>query len=176
MLQVRLIARHIKMLILPVIIGAGAAALWYFVFFLRGINVGKADETAITNTLIPVLATFHAIIAAAVLSKVWEEFKSIRRCVRDNDEAEFFRCLEDRIPITIHLLLAAMSLLIVASAMLVQYEHASAGLLVVGGLGFVLTLYWQVATNLDNPLCGVWYADEIPAGWRQRWDVREGEK
>jgi hypothetical protein len=78
-----------------------AAGLWYFLFFRGGFDVGKSDETALTNTLIPVLAAFHSILAAAVLSKVWEEFKSIRRCVQNKDEAGFFRCLQDRIPAAI---------------------------------------------------------------------------
>ena len=145
-----------------------AAGLWYFLFFRGGFDVGKSDETALTNTLIPVLAAFHSILAAAVLSKVWEEFKSIRRCVQNKDEAGFFRCLQDRIPAAIHLLLAVMSTLIVVGTMLVHYENTWAGILVVGAIAFVLALYWQVATNLDNPLCGVWYVDQIPAEWRSR--------
>ena len=158
---------HCKLLVAPVLASAGAALAWYFIFFRFHINVGKSDETALTNTLIPVLATFHAILAAAVLSKVWEEFKQIRRCINEGNEKGYAECVRDRIPITIHLLLAVMSLLIVVASMLVEYEHASAGLLVVGGLTFVLSLYWEVATNLDNPVSGVWYADRIPAAWRK---------
>ena len=158
---------HCRILVTPVLASSGAALAWYFVFFRLRINVGKADEVALTNTLIPVLATFHAILAAAVLSKVWEEFKQIRRCIYDGNEKGYVECLRDRIPMTIHLLLAVMSFLIVACSMLVEYQHACAGLLVVGGLAFVLSLYWEVATNLDNPVTGVWYVDRIPASWRK---------
>ena len=165
-----------KIIVTPILASAFAALVWYFLFFRLHLNVGKDDETALTNTLIPVLATFHAILAAAVLSKVWEEFKQIRHCILKMDEQGFSACLDDRIPFTIHLLLAAMSLLIVFSAMLVEYQHASAGLLVVGGLTFVLTLYWEVATNLDNPLSGAWYINRVPPSWIKMRPVQPVER
>ena len=159
---------YLSILFYPSMASILAAGLWYLLFFRRGFDVGKSDETALTNTLIPVLAAFHSILAAAVLSKVWEEFKLIRRCVQTQDEAGFFRCLQDRIPPAIHVLLAVMSIIIVVGTMLVHYDNSGAGLLVVGTISFVLTLYWRVATNLDNPLCGVWYVNEIPPAWRAR--------
>lgn len=158
---------YFSILLVPALVSVGTGGVWWLLFFPYHWNVGKADETALTNTLIPVLATFHAILAAAVLSKVWEEFKTIRRCVQAGDEAAYRRCLQDRIPPAIHLLLAVMSILIVAGTMLIHYDNAIAGFLVVGAITFVLTLYWEVATNLDNPQCGAWYVNEIPLSWRQ---------
>jgi cyanate lyase len=159
---------YLSILLYPTIASALAAGLWYFLFFRHRFDVGKQDETALTNTLIPVLAAFHSILAAAVLSKVWEEFKLIRRCVQNLDEAAFQRCLQDRIPPAVHLLLAVMSVLIVAGTMLVHYDKLGAGILVVGAISFVLALYWQVATNLDNPIRGAWYMNEIPDAWQKR--------
>jgi hypothetical protein len=159
---------YFSILLYPSLASILSAGLWYLVFFRRGFDVGKSDETALTNTLIPVLAAFHSILAAAVLSKVWEEFKTIRRCVQNQDEAGFFRCLQDRIPPAIHMLLAVMSTLIVVGTMLVHYDNSWAGILVVGSISFVLALYWQVATNLDNPLCGAWYVNQIPPEWCSR--------
>jgi len=157
---------YLSILIYPTMLSVGAAGLWYFFFFHQRFDVGKSDETALTNTLIPVLAAFHSILAAAVLSKVWEEYKVIRRCVLNHDRDGFSRCLQDRIPPAIHLLLAVMSVLIVVGTMLVHYDNVGAGILVVGAIAFVLALYWQVATNLDNPQCGAWYVNEVPAEWR----------
>jgi len=167
---------YLSILLYPSVASLLAAGLWYFLFFRRGFDVGKSDETALTNTLIPVLAAFHSILAAAVLSKVWEEFKSIRRCVQNKDEAGFARCLQDRIPPAIHLLLAVMSILIVVGTMLVHYDNSWAGILVVGAIAFVLALYWQVATNLDNPLHGAWYVNEIPSEWRAQPNPDEGPR
>ncbi len=158
---------YLSILFVPATASAFTAGLWRWVFLPQGWNVGKPDETALTNTLIPVLATFHAILAAAVLSKVWEEFKLIRHYVEAGDESSFRRCVKDRIPPMIHLLLAVMSFLIVAGTMLVHYDRPAAGVLVVGAITFVLTLYWEVATNLDNPHRGAWYINQIPPGWCQ---------
>jgi 1,4-dihydroxy-2-naphthoate octaprenyltransferase len=157
---------YLSILLYPTTIAVLAAGLWYVLFYHTQFDVGKSDETALTNTLIPVLAAFHSILAAAVLSKVWEEYKTIRRCVQNHDREGFARCLRDRIPPAIHLLLAVMSVLIVVGTMLVHYDNVGAGILVVGAISFVLALYWQVATNLDNPQCGAWYVNEVPTEWR----------
>jgi hypothetical protein len=109
------------------------------------------DESAITNMVVPICAMFHSILAAMVLSKVWEEFKIVRRCIREEDRATFDICSQERIPGIIHLLLATTSIIIIVGAMLVEYENPLSGMFSVGCLSFFLVLYWEVATTLDNP-------------------------
>jgi len=60
---------YLSLLLPPTLTAAAAAGLWYLLFFHQRFDVGKSDETALTNTLIPVLAAFHSILAAAVLRR-----------------------------------------------------------------------------------------------------------
>ncbi len=155
---------HLGLLVKPAIVGSLIGLIWYFVFFSLDWHFREADESAFTDSVIPVIAMFHAIVAGHILNKVWEEYKVVRRCLRDKDKATFMRCRDDRIPIAIHLLLASMSIVIQAMTLLIHFERPFAGVAANFSVAFVLTLYWEVATNLDNPLKGVWYR-EIPRDW-----------
>jgi len=157
--------RHLIILFRPLLAGMVLSGLWRLFFFPNGINLGKEDETALTNMAIPICAMFHSILAAMVLSKVWEEFKTIQRCVRTLDKGTFEECTHDRIPGTIHLLLGAMSVIIIGGTMLVEYKNPWAGMGAVGAVSFFLVLYWEVATTLDNPAKAPWFIGKIPVDW-----------
>jgi hypothetical protein len=108
---------------------------------------------------------FHSILAAIVLGKVWEEFKEVCRCVRNEDRTKYKSCVNERIPGMIHLLLATMSTIIVLGTMLVEYQNPWSGIASVGSLAFFLVLYWEVATTLDNPAKAPWFIGRIPDDW-----------
>lgn len=156
---------HLRILVRPLLASGLLAAFWRLIFFQFDINVGKADETALTNMVVPICAMFHSILAAVVLGKVWDEFKVIRRCLKKGDEDSFRDCVHDRIPMMIHLLLGTMSFIIIGGAMLVEYHRAFAGVVSIGAISFFLVLYWEVATTLDNPVKAPWFAGQIPGEW-----------
>ncbi len=155
---------HLGMLLRPLGLSVTLSLTWWWLFF-PGINLGRKDETVLTNTLIPVLAAFHAILAAIVMNKVWEEFKTIRRCIRRKDKEGFRDSMHDRIPLTLHVLLGVMSFFIIVSVMMIEYESKWTGMFVVGTLTFMLVLYFEVAITLDNPAKAPWYTDKIPTEW-----------
>lgn len=150
----------------PIIAGLiNGPILWYLVFYRFNISIVEADESAFTDTGIPVLAMFHAIIAGHVLVKVWDEHKLVRRCIREDDRDSFVQCMDDRIPKVIHMLLGSLSVIIISLTLLVHFEGPLAGIALNFSVAFVLGLYWEVATNLDNPSKGVWYVGRIPKEW-----------
>ncbi len=156
---------HLTLLVRPLVIGVTLSAIWYQLFFANGIFLGKMDESAITNMVVPICAMFHSILAAMVLSKVWEEFKVVSRCIREEDRETFDICSHERIPGIIHVLLATMSIIIIVGAMLVEYENPLSGMFSVGCLSFFLVLYWEVATTLDNPAKAPWFIGRLPSDW-----------
>ena len=156
---------HLGLLMGPAVVGSMISLMWYHVFFTFDWHFQETDESAFTDTVIPIIAMFHAIVAGHILNKVWEEYKVVRRCLRDKDKDTFLRCRDDRIPIAIHLLLGSMSVVIQVLTLLVHFEKPFAGIAANFSVAFVLTLYWKVATNLDNPLRGAWYKDQIPKDW-----------
>lgn len=149
------LALLVRPLIAAVVIGGG---LWYFVFH-KFLHVLEEDESAYTDAGVPVFAMFHAVIAARILGDVWEKHKKYQRCRNANDNEGMEECKKDRIPMAIHLLIGAMSVITQAHAMLFNFEGAFAGIFYNASLAFVLGLYWEVATTLDNPSKGPWYAD-----------------
>jgi hypothetical protein len=152
------------------IAGGGAVmmtAFWYVIFFRNGINAGKEDETVLTNGVIPLIGLFHGFFAGGAAMATWKKRQIIQECVANGEEDRFRRCLTNRIPGTIHLLLAVLSFSLISALMLVKYYNPWIGAFAVQSIGFILLLYWQVATNLDNPFRGIWYVGQItiPPGW-----------
>ncbi|HEY0010452.1 MAG TPA: hypothetical protein VGB97_00890 [Candidatus Paceibacterota bacterium] len=156
---------HLWLLVKPCIASALLGLTWYFVFFKNGIHFAKGDMSVFTDAGIPVLAAFHTFMAAFVVSKVWKEHTEITMFCRSKDYEGFRRIIDNRIPMTIHLLLGTLALIIQLLVMLLDYERADAGIALTCSVSFVLVLYWQVATNLDDPSAGVWYVKHIPPSW-----------
>ncbi len=149
----------------PIVGSVCISLLWLDVFHTYGLNVGKANESAFTDMLVPTLAVFHAIVAGGVLSKVWNEYTLVKRCIRKDDRETFKECLHERIPRAIHLLLLVLSIAIQGACLVLHYEGWIAGVFVNFCIAFTLILYWEVATNLDNPRKAVWFTNQIPEAW-----------
>lgn len=166
LLKTKRILVYLPLLLRPTLIGILIGpVLWYLIFFRFGFHFLEEDESAFTDSFIPILAMFHAIVAGHVLAKVWDEYKTIRHCVESKDKDKFTQCKTDRIPVVIHMLLGSMSVAIQGMAMMLHFKEAFAGIIANFALAFVLALYWEVATNLDNPWKGVWYVNQIPKDW-----------
>ena len=156
---------YLKLLIRPICVGSLMSCAWYYFFFLTGLSFLEADESAFTDVIIGLLGMFHAIIAGGILNKVWGEAQKARHCIRVGDRETFVECKDDRIPGVIHLLLGSMSLIIQAHVMMIHFVGAFGGIASSFSMAFVLTLYWEVATSLDDPLSDVWDMGEIPPDW-----------
>lgn len=157
---------HLFMFVRPVAVSLVLSiGVWYWIFYRLGVSFFESDESTFTDAIVPTLAMFHAIVAGHVLIKVWDEYKVVRRCVKKGDKKTFMECRDDRIPLAIHMLLASLSVIIMVLVMLLHYDGPGAGIASTSSVAFVLTLYWEVATNLDNPFKGVWYRDQIPKDW-----------
>lgn len=167
--------KQLTLFIRPFIASTVLAVFWYVCFFETGIGFEDADESVFTDAIIPVLATFHAIVAGFALNKVWSEYTIVQRCLKTNDREAFIAIRDDRIPMPIHFLLGSIAFLIQVLVMLQNYEGPDAGMAATFAISFVLVLYWEVATNLDDPKTGVWYVDRIPTQWFEDPPVRKAD-
>jgi hypothetical protein len=155
---------HLKLFVKPLLFGILSALIWYRFFYLK-IYFAEEDESAFTDCIIPTCFMFHALIAALVLTKVWDEYKMVRQCVRTKDRDSFRRCKDDRIPMAIHMLLGTLSFIGAVLVMLIYHREVLAGVASNFSVAFILTLYWEVSTNLDDPFRGVWYVGQVPPEW-----------
>lgn len=159
------IATKLRLFIRPVIASSVLSLIWYYGLFQNDVSFLDADESGFTDAIIPILAAFHAIVAGFVLNKVWSEYSAVQRCIRISDKESFLSMRDDRIPIPIHFLLGSLAFMIQGLVMSLHYEGVWAGALSTFCISFVLVMYFEVATNLDNPKKGVWYVGRIPQDW-----------
>lgn len=156
---------NIRLLIRPTFVASVIGWIWYFIFYEGKIGVLEADESAITDSFFPVIAMFHSIIAGLALGKLWDKYLIIHRSIREKDKATFDRYKDDRLPVVTYILIGAMSIVVQILGMMIHFEGGYTGLISNFLLTFVLSLYWESVTNLDDPLNGVWYVNQIPKDW-----------
>ena len=143
------------------------AVSWYWILVPSELVIGGADLTATTSMVVPVCAVFHSILAAVVLNRVWDEYTQTCDAICENDKERFLKIYRNRIPTSIHILLAAMSAFIVLNIMILEYGSGIHGCLSIGSIAFFLVLYWEVATTLDDPLKSPWLNDSLPPSFRE---------
>ena len=72
---------------------------------------------------------------------------------------------DERIPIAMHLLLGACSIPLLAMIGLLEYKYFWSGAATVFVVCFSVSLYWIIATRLQNPSKSAWLAERVPAEW-----------
>lgn len=156
--------RHVVLLAQPIALALFATYLWQKLH-TAGIHFPKADEASLTTAVIATLAIAFSILAGLVLNSIWEKYQKVVICVLKRDMDCFLLYRDERIPIVFHLLLASLSLPIIVMVMLLEYSSVWSG----GASTFVVTLaisvYWLVATQLQNPAKSLWFAERIPPDW-----------
>lgn len=174
--RVKALKRHIPLFTKPAIVSAVALGVWHLLRYF-GIHLDKSSEVPVTAAVIPTLGITYSIIAALVLNAVWEEYRKVSVCVITDDRDTFLLYRDERIPLMIHLLLGVLSLFLIGSIMLIDYDHIWSGRCSVFSITFACVLYWVVATELDDPARSVWFKERIPQEWLEiDIDVYRAEK
>ena len=165
--------KHVWMLLKPAV--AGVILVWIWQELRKyGIEFPPTDEIPISSALLTV-GVAYGIMAALILDTVWQEYKTVGLCVRQDDLERFLESRDERIPATIHLLLGTMSFFLEGLIMLTHYDNIWAGRACVFLVAFVLVLYFEVATELDDPFRGVWYVERVPEEWLEI-DIAEARR
>jgi hypothetical protein len=159
---------NLKLLIMPAAVSTFVAVVWYFFFFDR-IHYFKEDETIMTQTGFGAKITFHAVIAAIFLGKVAPGYVKAKKCILNQNEEGFHECVEDRLPMPVHILLGVMSVFALSNCLLLPYHGAYAGFDNVFSTVFTLVLYWGVATKLDDPRKAPGLRDKINPEWLKKY-------
>lgn len=138
--------------------------LWYQLF-VHSIHFAQEDETVIIGASIATLGLAYGIMASVILGSIWEKYKKVVISVLKRDKETFLCYRDERIPIMIHLLLAALSLPLSIMIALLPYRYVWSGAASVFSVSFILSLYWIIATELENPAKSPWFAERIPDEW-----------
>lgn len=155
--------RHLWLVIKPALTSTGFVIFWWHLRKL-GILIPRDDADMLSSGVMATVGVAFGVMAALVVQKVWDEWKTIARCIRENDRQSFLNCRDDRIPGTIHVLLFAHAGCLLGLAMLYDYASIVSGVVSVGTIGFILVLYFEISTELDDPKRGAWYLN-VPPEW-----------
>lgn len=156
--------RHTRLILQPLVIAACAVGIWY-ALRTRGLYFSHEDETVLTGAIITTLAVAFSLIAAVVLNTIWENYRKIVVCVLTKDVRTFLIYRDERIPIAMHLLLSAFSWPLLAMIALLEYRNFWAGVASVFSVWYSVSLYWIIATQLQDPSKSAWLAERIPPNW-----------
>lgn len=155
---------HLRLVILPCILGLLLGAVWYYVFCKNHWWVSKEDKDVWLG-LFSYASLFHSLFAVVALTSAGNGYAAMRQHKRDNNKKAFQDRLRERIPLAFKMLLFALSVIVTSIALLMPFHTVFAGFNFVACTGFILVLFWEVATNLDDPVNGVWYKGWVDPSW-----------
>jgi hypothetical protein len=166
------IKRHLPIITKPLIVGVVGALLWKFIIFDNQLGFTKESENPLLFLILPLVSFVYVIFASIAVGSVFDEYKTISRAVVQNDLDTYLVHRDEQLPILIHILMGAPSILLTVLAMLFHYDNMWIGAVSLFSVIFVVVSTWLVATELDDFKNGIWFKHNIPEDWNTI-DVRE---
>lgn len=121
-------------------------------------------ELVITGPL-ALLAILHSIIAGHMFMDVLRRNREVRACVIKEDKQTFQINWEVRLPGFAKFFLACLSTILVLFVSLINFHSEWTSDLSVFSVTFVLSTYWVMITELEDPVNSAWFDIEIPTEW-----------
>lgn len=157
--------RHLPIILKPILFASLALVIWKFLIFDNNINFGHQAENPLIFVVIPMVAFVYVIFASIAVESVFREYKTISRCVVKKDLETFLLHRDEQLPIIMHLLVGAPSVLLVVLIMFLEYTNQLIGFFTVFSVVFVVVLTWVISTELDNYEKSIWFRVKIPKEW-----------
>jgi hypothetical protein len=102
-----------------------------------------------------------------VLTGTRDRVRSISHHVLYGDEKAFMAIRDEKMPISMHFVLAASGLSALILLSIAHYEKTWEGAIVVFLSWFVMLLYFKVVSFLQNITSSPWIANRIPEPWHE---------
>jgi hypothetical protein len=160
-----ILRRHAPLVIKPLFIALGAVLLWKFILFDHHFHFAKHIENPLLFLVMPLIGFVYVIFTSLAVGSVFSEYKAISRSVVKKDVETFLLHRDEQLPILMHLLVGAPSILLVLLTAFFHYEDVWIGMASVFSVIFVVVITWMVVTELDNYEKSVWFKEKIPKDW-----------
>ena len=157
--------RHFFLMAQPFSFALVAAYIWDNGIYKNGIHLSKEDEGPILTGVFLLLSVTYGVITATMFSSVWDKYKSVVEAVLKKDKDTFMLYRDERLPIIVHLLILSFSIPLLSFCLFVEYKDILSGYCSVFSSSFVLSLYFVVIAELQNPSKAPWLAERIPHDW-----------
>jgi hypothetical protein len=156
--------RHAILVFEVVIISLGVTLAWYSLW-KRGYHFAEDDKDVVIGAIITTFGVTYGIQVSWIINTIWEKYQKVVICVLKQDKETFLLYRDERMPIMFHLLIAFVSFPLLGMIGAVDYKHAITGMASVFSVCAVLTLFWIIATQLEDPTKGAWFSERIPTDW-----------
>ncbi len=159
------VKRHAPVLFKPVMAALLAVIIWKYFLHDQHIFFGTHLENPLLFLVMPLVAFVYVIFASIAVDSVFKEYKTISRCVVKSDLETFLLHRDEQLPIMMHILVGAPSIILVLLSMLLHYNDLYIGIASVFCVVFVVVLTWFVVTELDDYEKSIWFREKIPTHW-----------
>lgn len=148
----------------PLGIALVCTALWLVLRLWLGTYL-SGDEGVMAGATIAFLAIAYALFAGFLFVTVWGQWNAVEDAVRTKNLEKFTELKDKRIPPTVKFLLVIFSALLVGAFFLLSFQHLLTGSFAIFSVSLVVSLYWAVIMDLDDPFNGIWNV-EVPSDWK----------
>ncbi|MBI5732662.1 hypothetical protein HY967_01740 [Candidatus Jorgensenbacteria bacterium] len=146
----------------PIVITIMSVGLWLLGRHLDVFRfLSENDEVGISAT-ITTLGLIYWLVAAAVLATVWSQWIQTEDAAFEKNSKRFWELAERRMPKPVKTVLAFISFFLWAAFFFMPYNSIFAGVFTILSITTTLSLVWEIAVDLDNPLSGIWRIKNIP--------------
>jgi len=160
------VKRHLPIILKPLAVSIILTLIWRLILFPNSIHFQDFAGEPIMFIIIPMVAFIYVIFSGIAVTSVFDQYKIISKCVVKKDLDSFLIYRDEQLPIMIHLLIGTLSVIIIGSVMLFDYQgHTIIAMFTIMAIVFVLLLIWIVTTELDNFQKSIWFKAKIPPEW-----------
>lgn len=163
--------QSIRMIIQPLFYTLPAVIIWH-ILYTRGWHSTAIADEPIVNAILPALASIHVFIAGFMFLRETGDLRELKRAVRNNEKETFLEIAEDRIPAPLKYVLLVSAAMIEAWTISLNYDLYWTGLSAVYSVGYMLSLIWEIISDFDDPINGVWVIKGVPEEWIREARIR----
>src|SRR5690348_11375409 len=161
--KIAMVIKCIQMLYRPIPAVIVACLFWYIFFYKNKLFLSDGGEIIVT--WISLFGVLYGLLAAVVLTTVWNEYKMMRTAVKRYDFDTFADLRDEEISPLVHTLMFVLSGMILLAFMCQNFVSLYIGLLFIGSTTYLFILLFLVIYEIDDPCAGTWYIKNIPKEW-----------
>jgi hypothetical protein len=162
------VRRHAPVVLKAILAGLVVTGLWRFVIEANEWHLGEKSTEPLMFVVIVVAAFIYSLLLSVIVGSVYDQYRSISKAVVTNNLDEFLVYRDEQVPILMHILIGAVSVVILAGTLLLDYQHeVVTGMLSSFFVTFMLAIGWSVTNELDNFERSIWFKVNIPKRWYQ---------
>jgi len=140
--------------------------LWRLWLYPNNIHFNELSKEPIMLVVLPLVGFMYVIFASVAVGSVFEQYKRVSKCVIRKDLDNFLLYRDEQLPLMMHILVGAPSVIIAAFVALLDYHHdVMGGMAGVFAVTFMLVLVWVITTELDDFSKSIWFREKIPRKW-----------